>query len=199
MWPTERDGPSLFLAEGCLSSRILGFELVRPKPAPSRHPGRSVCYQKRRPRAGPSRLVICVAVSRHRRLAGILTASLAAASLPSVADAHSENARVCAGCHREVWETYRRTGMGRSFFRPSPESAVEDFTNQNTFYHQPSDSYLTMMSRDGKFYQRRYHIDSPCKPINAIEKHIDYIMGSGNHSRAYLHRTAGNAIVELPL
>jgi predicted CXXCH cytochrome family protein len=89
--------------------------------------------------------------------------------------------------------------MGRSFYRPSPEKMVEDFTNKNTFYHQLSDSYFTMLQRDGKYYQRRYQLDSSGKQINVMEKQIDYIMGSGNHARAYLHRTAVNTLIELPL
>lgn len=89
--------------------------------------------------------------------------------------------------------------MGRSFYRPSPENLVEDFTNRNTFYHQPSDSYFTMLRRDGNYYQRRYQLDSGGKQLNVMEKRIDYVMGSGNHARAYLHRTAANTLVELPL
>ena len=107
--------------------------------------------------------------------------------------------RVCAGCHRDVWETYRRTGMGRSFYRPSPGNMGEDFTEKTNFYHQASDSYFTMLRRDGKYYQRRYQLDSSGKPINVMEKQIDYVMGSGNHARAYLHRTAAGTLVELPL
>src|SRR4051812_14793390 len=34
----------------------------------------------------------------------------------------------CADCHRQIWETYRRTGMGRSFARVDPKTAVEDYT-----------------------------------------------------------------------
>jgi predicted CXXCH cytochrome family protein len=111
------------------------------------------------------------------------------------ADAQS----ICAGCHWDICQTYSRNGMGRSFYRPTPEKMVEDFTSRNTFYHQPSDSYFTMLRRDGQYYQRRYQLDSEGKQINVMEKQIDYIMGSGNHARAYLHRTAANTLVELPL
>jgi predicted CXXCH cytochrome family protein len=140
-----------------------------------------------------------VVVRPYRRLAGTLLGALAAACLMGDVHAQSEDSRVCAGCHPKVWETYHRTGMGRSFYRPSPERMVEDFTGKNTFYHQPSDSYFRMHRRDGKYYQERYQIDSSGEPVNVMEKQIDYIMGSGNHSRAYLHRTAANTLVELPL
>ena len=98
----------------------------------------------------------------------------------------AQGARVCAGCHRSVWETYQRTGMGRSFSRPSPENTIEDYTKNNTYYHAPSDSYFTMLQRDGKYFQRRFQIDSSGKQINVMEKQVDYIMGSGNHARTYL-------------
>jgi predicted CXXCH cytochrome family protein len=107
--------------------------------------------------------------------------------------------QACAGCHRDIWETYRRTGMARSFYRPSPMNAVEDYSKKNTFYHKASDSYFTMLRRDGKYYQRRYQIDFDGKQVNVLEKQIDFIMGSGNHVRAYLHRTGRNTLIELPL
>ena len=129
----------------------------------------------------------------------LLMAPLAAAPVQGVAGAQSGNAPVCAGCHRDVWETYRRTGMGRSFYRPSPENMIEDFRDKNTFYHQASDSYFTMLQRGGEHYQRRYQIDSRGKQVNVMEKRIDYIMGSGNHARAYFHRTAANTLIQLPL
>ena len=56
-----------------------------------------------------------------------------------------------------------------------------------------------MLQRDGKYYQRRYQLDSSGKQINVMEKQVDYVMGSGNHARAYLHRTAANTLIELPL
>lgn len=89
--------------------------------------------------------------------------------------------------------------MGRSFYRPSPEKMVEDFTHNNTFYHRPSDSYFTMIQRGGEYYQRRYQLDSGGKQINVMDKRIDYVLGSGNHARAYLHRTVANTLIELPL
>ena len=103
--------------------------------------------------------------------------------------------QVCAGCHREIWETYRRTGMGRSFYPLWAATVVEDFTGNNTYYHKASDSYFTMLARDGSYFQRRYQRDSAGNPINIVEERIDYVMGSGNHARAYLHRTAANTLI----
>lgn len=56
-----------------------------------------------------------------------------------------------------------------------------------------------MLLRGGKYYQRRWQIDSSGKPINVDEKQVDFVMGSGDHVRTYLHRTAAGALQELPL
>ena len=106
---------------------------------------------------------------------------------------------LCADCHPNISETYQRTGMGRSFSRPTTANTVGDNRKAATFYHKPSDSYFTMIERDGRFYQRRYQIGFDGKETNNIEKEIDFVMGSGNHVRAYLHRTGRNTLVELPL
>ena len=106
---------------------------------------------------------------------------------------------ICASCHADVWETYRRTGMGRSFSQPVLSNTIGDNKSAPTFYHKPSESYFTMLERDGRFYQRRYQIGFDGKETNIMEKEIDFVVGSGNHVRAYLHRTSRNKLVELPL
>ena len=98
----------------------------------------------------------------------------------------------CENCHAEIAANYRKTAMARSFY---PAAAEE----QGTYYHAPSDSYFSLIRRDGASYQRRYQLDSAARPVNVMEKRIDFVLGSGNHARTYLHRTERNTLVELPL
>jgi len=149
--------------------------------------------------------------AKSRRLTGIILGTLALALMACIVRAQSQSAgpareesgyigaAVCAGCHPGIAERYRRTGMARSFYRPDPMNTVEDYTKNNTVYHKASDSYFTMLRRDGKYYQRRHQIGFNGKQVNVMEKQIDFIMGSGNHARTYLHRTVRNTLVELPL
>jgi predicted CXXCH cytochrome family protein len=119
------------------------------------------------------------------------------------AQAQSQNSyvesQVCAGCHANVWETYRRTGMGRSFYRPKPANKVEDYKTANTYYHRASDTYFAMLERDGRYYQRQYQLGFDGKQSNIRELAVDFVVGSGNHSRTYLHQTTRNTLIELPL
>jgi predicted CXXCH cytochrome family protein len=155
-----------------------------------------------------------MAIQQHRRLAALLAGALTVAGYTTfvlLANASAQTpatrpisggsgyvkAETCATCHRGIWETYKRTGMGRSFYRAVAGNTDE--VRNETFYHQPSESYFTMLRRDGKAFQRRYQVDGDGREINVMEKQIDFVMGSGNHARTYLHRTPRNTLVELPL
>ena len=106
---------------------------------------------------------------------------------------------LCAQCHAEIANTYRKTGMGRSFFRLQPQTAVEDFTSTKPFYHAPSDLYYAMIRRGGEYFQRRWQIGFDGKETNIEEKRVDFVLGSGNHARTYLHLTERNTLQQLPL
>ena len=109
------------------------------------------------------------------------------------------DAKECVACHAAIAATYRLTGMARSFYQPRPENTVEDYTRNNRYYHPASDTCFRMLRRDGKFYQRRWQIGADGRETNVDELQIDYVMGSGNHVRTYLHRTARGTLIELPL
>jgi tetratricopeptide (TPR) repeat protein len=119
------------------------------------------------------------------------------------ADAGYADPQACAACHSTIAASYARTGMGRSFYKPAalntPSNTVEDYRVKNSFYHAASDTHFTMLERSGKYYQRRYQIGEDGKESNVDEKQIDFVMGSGNHVRTYLHRTPQGALQELPL
>jgi tetratricopeptide (TPR) repeat protein len=109
------------------------------------------------------------------------------------------DARICAGCHSQIAQNHLQTGMGRSLFRPKPANTVEDYTKNNEFYHPLSETHYSMIHRDAAYYQRRWQIGFGGKESNVQESRIDYVLGSGNHARSYLHRTPRGTLIELPL
>ena len=84
--------------------------------------------------------------------------------------------------------------MGRSFYRPGPEDTEEDYSRHNTYYHAPSDQHYTMIQRGGRYFQRRHQIGADGGEINIVEKEIHFVLGSGDHSRTYLHKTPGGQL-----
>ncbi len=89
--------------------------------------------------------------------------------------------------------------MGRSFFRPDPANIVEDYQQHNTYYHEASNRHYEMVARGGRYFQRRYQLGFDGQQTNVVEKEIHYVMGSGNHARSYLHRTAFGKLLQLPV
>jgi predicted CXXCH cytochrome family protein len=100
----------------------------------------------------------------------------------------------CETCHRAISESFKSTGMGRSFALPSAATV-----GSGAYYHAPSASHFSILEREGRFFQRRHQLDSQGREVNVLEKAIDYVMGSGNSARTFLHRTPQDKLIELPL
>jgi len=56
-----------------------------------------------------------------------------------------------------------------------------------------------MGRRDGELFQKRWRIDPDGTQIHVRDLSVDYVMGSGNHARSFLHQTPRGALIELPL
>ena len=134
-------------------------------------------------------------------LAAVLTIAILpfSGSPQSVPGPDYVNSRLCAECHPKIYESYQRTGMARSFYRPTPGNTVENYSLNNSYYHAASATWFTMLERNGKYYQRRYQIGYQGNETNVDDKEIDFVLGSGNHVRTYLHQTSTGALLQLPL
>jgi len=130
--------------------------------------------------------------------AALAALGIAAGLVTQASSQYVDPAR-CEPCHTDMAKSFRRTGMGRSFYRLLPANAIEDFTPGKTFYHEASDCYFAMIERGGRYYQRRWQKGFDGREINVDEKQVDFVMGSGNHVRAYLHLTNRNTLQQLPL
>lgn len=106
---------------------------------------------------------------------------------------------VCGQCHSAIAATYRKTGMGRSFRKIRSEKDLDAAAPAKPFYHAASNSYFDMVFRNGAWYQRRWQTGFDGKETNVDEKRVDYLLGSGNHTRTLLHLTERNTLQQLPL
>jgi predicted CXXCH cytochrome family protein len=105
----------------------------------------------------------------------------------------------CALCHAAIAATYEKTGMGRAFHHIGGTKGAGDPAPGKPYHHEASDSYFAMLQRGGELVQRRWQIGLDGKETNVDEKRVDYVLGSGNHARTYLHLTDKNTLQQLPL
>ncbi len=104
---------------------------------------------------------------------------------------------VCGTCHADLFRSYQQVGMARSFFRPRPDNSIEEFGKE--FVHGPSKQIFELVWRDGRLIFRRYQRDSDGQPVNMLEQPVDWILGSGHHSRVYLYQTPEGELYQLPI
>jgi tetratricopeptide (TPR) repeat protein len=127
----------------------------------------------------------------------------AAGGNPTVERSHAQTANTyvdastCATCHEEFARTFHLTGMGRSFSRVMPNQAW--ITGPVRLHHEPSQRFYTITQRDGVLYQRRHQMGFDGRETNVLELTADFVVGSGNHARTFLHRNRDGRLVELPL
>lgn len=111
--------------------------------------------------------------------------------------------RLCGLCHQVLYTSYQDVAMARSFYRPETAAAkgrlIEDF-GAEPYVHEPSGRrYRIERREDGGLLFRRWQVDSEGRPIHELEIPVDWILGSGNHSRVYLYRTPQGELYQLPL
>ena len=106
--------------------------------------------------------------------------------------------RLCAQCHAELFESYQHVGMANSFMKPDAQRVIEDFENAS-FFHEPSQRHYEMSQRDGQYFFKRFQLDESGEPINVFQRKVDWILGSGNHSRSYLYQTEAGEMFLLPV
>ena len=139
--------------------------------------------------------VVAGAAALHSALVGCSRLTTA----PKPPQSRYVAASVCAGCHSEIAKSYRQTGMGRSFYRPTAANIVEDYAEEQSAL---SPSFRALL-HDGRarrqWFQRRHQTGFDGKETNALEMRVDYVIGSGNHARSYLHRTASGRLIEMPV
>jgi predicted CXXCH cytochrome family protein len=129
-----------------------------------------------------------------------IVASCAPAQSPSGAPENGYvDPALCSPCHQDIAATFAKTGMGRSFQRATPQNMSDAVKNGKPFFHEASHTYFETIERGGKFYQRRWQIGFDGRDTNVEEKLIDYVLGSGNHARTFLHLTARHTLQQLPL
>lgn len=82
---------------------------------------------------------------------------------------------------------------------PDNGKSVPDFVAKNRIYHAASDRHYTMLARGGTLLQRRHQIGFEGKETNIVELAADYVIGSGNHARTFVHREPDDRLMQLPV
>ena len=94
----------------------------------------------------------------------------------------------CLSCHKNVHDTYKETGMGRSFDLARPWRSDATFDEHAIVYDKDLDYYYKPFFRDSILYVLEFRLEGKDTVHKRMER-IDYIIGSGHHTNSHMiHR-----------
>ncbi len=112
---------------------------------------------------------------------------------PGVAYAGS---RACAVCHRDIYDRYVKTDMGRSMSRPAHPSHLEK--GPETIFNQKLNRYFQVFREGSEIYQSEYELDSSGNEVFRNAQKIEYVVGAGANGFSHIVRR-GDYLFQAPL
>jgi len=105
--------------------------------------------------------------------------------------------KICAQCHKAIYDKFSRTDMGRSMVQVTP-ALLETFPTSGSLFDRDLNLHFDVYARNGKLYQSQYQTDSSGKETFRETHEIEWIVGSGANGFGGLIRE-GDYVFQAPL
>jgi hypothetical protein len=151
-------------------------------------------------------IAVCILVANNRvglaraaqpQQAPATAPEKAAASLSPAALSGYVGSKVCAGCHRPIFNSFSRTDMGRSMSAVTPEF-LEKIPPSASIFDARLNQHFEVSVHDGNLYQSDFQVAPSGETIFHESRKIDWIIGSGANGLGGLV-TRDNFLYEAPL
>jgi len=158
------------------------------------------CQRRKQPRRVRLRLWFPIFISVFLRgvcACGQSPSNTKLTAQPQATASEHVGSLACAACHKQIYNNYSKTGMGRSMSLVTPQvlqvrptsGSIED---KNTGLH------FDVYARDGQLFQSEYELDSKGKEIFRDTRGVEWIIGAGENGLGGLVRQ-GDYVFQAPL
>ena len=103
----------------------------------------------------------------------------------------------CGVCHREQYETFLQSEMGRSFRQGLLRNSDANFVDPEPIYDPDQDLYYLPFHSGEELFVMEYRVSGRDTLYKRIEQ-IDYIVGSGHHTNSHMREENGY-IYQIPV
>jgi len=103
----------------------------------------------------------------------------------------------CRSCHGDIYDTYIRTGMGKSFGHATKQRSSAAFGDKHIVYDAKLNFYYKPFNKGDSIFIMEFRLDGKDTIYKRIER-IDFIVGSGQHTNSHLQFNNGY-ISQLPI
>ncbi len=158
--------------------------------------------------AGGGREVVALCLYRGRL--GSLMLALILAAIPGIGvDADERSALpgsaaggyvgslACAQCHREIYDSYSHTDMGRSMSAVNP-ALLGKISTSATIFDQRLHRHVETFVKDGSLYQSQYESEANGQSTFRDTHKVDWIIGAGANGFGAIVRRE-SYLIEAPL
>jgi Flp pilus assembly protein TadD len=105
--------------------------------------------------------------------------------------------KVCAACHKDIYDNFSKTGMGRSM-SPVTRSALEKVPAPVTVFAKDLNRRFQVYRQGSDLYQSESVVDADGKEVFKSTHKLEFIVGSGANGFTTVVRR-GNYLFEAPL
>jgi len=99
----------------------------------------------------------------------------------------------CRTCHEAVYQTYKETGMGKSWDHATRQKSAADFTPGHALvYDKELDFYYKPYWLGDSMYIMEYRLEGK-DTVHKLVQRIDHVVGSGQHTNSHIFEVNGYA------
>jgi tetratricopeptide (TPR) repeat protein len=107
---------------------------------------------------------------------------------------HSDTARyvginTCKLCHQSIYNSFIKTGMGRSFDVATKQKSAADFSHP-LIYDKIQDFYYSASWKNDSLYFSEFRLKGKDTVFKRVEQ-VNYIVGSGQHTNSHIQSVNG--------
>lgn len=107
---------------------------------------------------------------------------------------HSDSARyvginTCKLCHQDIYNSFIKTGMGKSFDVATKEKSVADFSHP-VIYDKEKDFFYSASWKNDSLYFTEFRLKGRDTLFKRVEQ-VNYIVGSGQHTNSHIQSVNG--------
>lgn len=107
---------------------------------------------------------------------------------------HSDSAKyvgmnTCKLCHQSIYNTFIKTGMGKSFDMASKTKSSGDFNTSSIYDKIANLHYKAYWNKDSLFF-KEYRLDNK-DTVHQRTEQVNFIIGSGQHTNSHLQSVNG--------
>jgi tetratricopeptide (TPR) repeat protein len=107
---------------------------------------------------------------------------------------HSDSARyvgiqTCKLCHQDIYNSFIKTGMGKSFDLATKEKSAADYTHATLYDKFSAFHYKAFWQKDSLFFME-YRLEGNDTTFKRVEQ-VNFIVGSGQHTNSHIQSVNG--------